>query len=117
MKLASKEQRYVFKEHASKKTRGDTIQNTTVKEILKFNKTQVETKIRWYAYIKRMKTGRIPRQALEYQLGGKRPRGQLRYIWEGQIKKNVKKRGIKWIGMMREEITIIDSQNILELQD
>ena len=35
--------------------------------------------IRWYGYVKRMNTRRIPRQGLEYRLGRKRPSGWLRY--------------------------------------
>ena len=52
-------------------------------------------RIRWYGHIKRMNTLRIPRQAQEYRLGGKRPRGWPSYGWEEQVKKNVEKRGIK----------------------
>ena len=62
-----------------------------------------DSKIRWYGHVKRMNIGRMPRQALEYRLGGKRLRGRPRYRREEQVKKNVEKRGIKWIQMMEEE--------------
>ena len=64
--------------------------------------TYFKPKIRRYSHFKRMNTGRMQRQALEYRLEGKRPRGQPRYRWEEQVKKNVVKRGIKWMEM--EEI-------------
>ena len=51
------------------------LQNTKIREILKLDRIQddiEDSKIRWYGHVKRMNTGRIPRQALEYQLGGKR---------------------------------------------
>ena len=87
------------------KTRRDRLQNTKLWEILKLDKIQGErdSKIRWYGQVKRMNTGRIPRQTMEYQLGGKRPRGQPRYKWEKQVKNNVGKIGIKWMEMMEEE--------------
>ena len=53
------------------KTRGDTIQNVEVREIVKLDKIQDEiedSKIRLYGHVKRMNTGRIPRHVLEYQL-------------------------------------------------
>ena len=50
-----------------------------------------------------MNTGKIPRQPLEYKLGGKRPRSQPICSWEEQVMKNVEKRGIKWMEMMEEE--------------
>ena len=46
-----------------------------------------------------MIAGRMPRQALEYRLGEKRPKDQPRYRWEEQDKKNVEKEelnGWKW---------------------
>ena len=49
--------------------RRDRIQNTKVREILKFDKIQDEienSKIRWHGHVKRMNTGRMTRQALEY---------------------------------------------------
>ena len=57
-----------------------------------------DNKIRWYGHIKRMNTGRIPREALEYWLGEMRPRYRPRYKWEEQVKKNVEK--IKIIGVI-----------------
>ena len=50
-------------------------------------------------YIKRKNAGKMPRQALEYQLEGKRPTYGLRE----QVKKTVKKREIKWVEMVEEE--------------
>ena len=37
------------------------------------------------------------------RLGEKRPRGQPRHRWKGQVKKNLEKREIKWLEMMKEE--------------
>ena len=58
------------------KTRRDRIQNTEVREILNLDKIQAETEdseIRSYGHVKRMNTGRIPIQALQYRLRGERP--------------------------------------------
>ena len=40
---------------------------------------------------------RDTRQTQEYRLGGNRPRGSPRDRWEEQVKKNVEKKGIKWM--------------------
>ena len=61
------------------------------------------SKIRRYSHVKRMNIERMPRQALEYQLGGKKPRGWPRYRWEGRVKKNVEKRGINCLKTMEGE--------------
>ena len=61
------------------------------------------SKIRWYGHVKKMNAGRMPRNALEYQLEGKRSRGQSRHRWKEQVKKTVEKRGIKWMEMVEEE--------------
>ena len=57
---------------------------------MKLDKIQGEiedSKIRSYDHVKRMNAGRMPRQALEYRLEGKRPRGRPKYRWEEQVKK------------------------------
>ena len=71
--------------------------NTQIRERLRINSLidKIEYgKIRWYDHVKRIDTGRLPRQTIEYRLKGKLPLGRPRYKLERQIKNGIKSRGI-----------------------
>ena len=55
-------------------------------QLVSIHDKREDSKIRWYGHVKRMNSGRIPRQALEYQLVGKISRDWPIYRWEEQVK-------------------------------
>ena len=43
--------------------------------------------VRWYGYVLRRDDGHVLRKALEFEVKGKRKRGQLKKTWKTQVEK------------------------------
>jgi hypothetical protein len=57
-----------------------------------------------------MADDRMPKKMLEMKLRGRRPRGRLRTRWMDQVKRDMEKRGKKWMQVKqdREWKTVTD---------
>ena len=51
--------------------------------------------VRWYGHVLRMDDGHVLSKALEFEVKGKRKRGQLRKTWKMQVEKESRSVGLK----------------------
>ena len=80
-----------FLRNMAGKTKRHKIRNEEIRKMTEMEdlgEVNQQKRLRWFGHVKRMGETRIPKQALDLEIGGKRPRMR----WEDKIKEDVKRR-------------------------
>ena len=88
------------------KTRRDRVRNEDIRKelgIQKLNDKLEQNRLRWFGHVKRMNEVRLPRQAMERGMSGKRGRGRPRMPWMESVKNSIRKRNLDWNTVSEEE--------------
>ena len=88
------------------KTRRDRVRNEDIRKELgvqKLNDKLEQNRLRWFGHVKRMNEVRLPRQAMEGRMSGKRGRGRPRMRWMDSVKNSIRKRNLDWNTVSEEE--------------
>ena len=81
------------------KTRRDRVRNEDIRKELgvqKLNDKLEQNRLRWFGHVKRMNEVRLPRQAMEGRMSGKRGRGRRRMRWMDSVKNSIRKWNLDW---------------------
>ena len=97
-----------FLRSALQKTRRDRVRNEFVRRDLEVTMTMEErmnaTRLKWFGHVKRMHPTRTPCLYLEMEVPGRRPIGRPRKRWTDQVKEDLKRRGVTWDAVEREQL-------------